>query len=193
MTVVFSLSALEEPPFSPILRGFCWEGSGHLLNRCSRLGNVFLFFRCFQLVYICSLHWSLFIFHMWSKRVLSDSLRPHGLSPTRFLHLWDFPGKNAGVGCRFPLHYISYRYLIYSWKVKYLKNISTKESDRTERLHLVNPNCSVYLNKHRTLWLLVATKGNKSKRKSPKGRGAGRRNNFYFLLHIYLIVIYKRE
>ena len=128
-----------------------------------------------------------------SCSVGSNCLRPHGLYLARSFCSWNFPGKNTGVGCRFPLHYISYRYLIYSLKVKYLKNISTKESDRTERLHLVNPNCSVYLNKHRTLWLLVATKGNKSKRKSPKGRGAGRRNNFYFLLHIYLIVIYKRE
>ena len=30
---------------------------------------------------------------------MSDSLRPHGLQPTRLLHLWDFPGKSAGVGC----------------------------------------------------------------------------------------------
>ena len=28
-----------------------------------------------------------------------DSSRPHGLQPTRLLHPWDFPGKNAGVGC----------------------------------------------------------------------------------------------
>ena len=31
--------------------------------------------------------------------VVSDSLRPHGLQPTRLLHLWDFPGKSTGVGC----------------------------------------------------------------------------------------------
>ena len=30
---------------------------------------------------------------------MSDSLRPHGLQPTRFLHPWDFPGKSTGVGC----------------------------------------------------------------------------------------------
>ena len=28
-------------------------------------------------------------------------LRPHGLSPARLLCLWDFPGKNTGVGCHF--------------------------------------------------------------------------------------------
>ena len=30
---------------------------------------------------------------------MSDSSRPHGLQPTSFLHPWDFPGKNTGVGC----------------------------------------------------------------------------------------------
>ena len=30
---------------------------------------------------------------------LSDSLRPHGLQPTRLLYPWDFPGKNPGVSC----------------------------------------------------------------------------------------------
>ena len=30
-------------------------------------------------------------------------LWPHGLQPTRVLYLWDFPGKNTGVGCHFLL------------------------------------------------------------------------------------------
>ena len=30
--------------------------------------------------------------------VVCDSLRPHGLQPTRLLCPWDFPGKNTGVG-----------------------------------------------------------------------------------------------
>ena len=34
-----------------------------------------------------------------SCSVASDSLRPHGLLPTRLLCPWDFPGKNTGVGC----------------------------------------------------------------------------------------------
>ena len=38
----------------------------------------------------------------WSRSVLSDSLRPHGLQPTRVLHPWDFPGKSTGVGCHCP-------------------------------------------------------------------------------------------
>ena len=35
--------------------------------------------------------------------VVSDSVRPHGLQPTRLLCLWDSPGKNTGVGCHFLL------------------------------------------------------------------------------------------
>ena len=31
--------------------------------------------------------------------VVSDSLRPHGLQPTRLFCPWNFPGKNTGVGC----------------------------------------------------------------------------------------------
>ena len=31
--------------------------------------------------------------------VMSDSLQPYGLSPTRLLCLWDSPGKNNGVRC----------------------------------------------------------------------------------------------
>ena len=35
--------------------------------------------------------------------VVSDTLQPHGLYPARLLCSWDFPGKNTGVGCCFPL------------------------------------------------------------------------------------------
>ena len=35
----------------------------------------------------------------WSRSVVSDPQRPHGLQPTRLLRLWDFPGKSTGVGC----------------------------------------------------------------------------------------------
>ena len=31
----------------------------------------------------------------WSRSVVSDSLRPHGLQPTRLLRPWDFPGKST--------------------------------------------------------------------------------------------------
>ena len=42
----------------------------------------------------------------WSCSVVSDSLQPHGLEPTRFLCPWDFPGKDTGVGCYFLLQEI---------------------------------------------------------------------------------------
>jgi len=34
-----------------------------------------------------------------SCSVLSDSLQPHGLKPTRLLCPWGFPGRNTGMGC----------------------------------------------------------------------------------------------
>ena len=37
----------------------------------------------------------------WSGSVVSDSLRPHGLQPTKLLCPWDFPGKTTGVGCHY--------------------------------------------------------------------------------------------
>ena len=38
--------------------------------------------------------------------VMSDSVRPHRLQPTRLLCPWDSPGKNTGVGCHFLLQCI---------------------------------------------------------------------------------------
>ena len=38
-----------------------------------------------------------------SCSVVSDSLRPHGLYPTRLPRPWDFPAKSTGVGCHFLL------------------------------------------------------------------------------------------
>ena len=44
-------------------------------------------------VYVCVL----------SGSVVSNSLQPHGLWPTRLLCPWDFPSKNIGAGCYFLL------------------------------------------------------------------------------------------
>ena len=38
--------------------------------------------------------------------VVSDSLWPHGLYPTRLLCSWYFPGRNTGVGCNILLQWI---------------------------------------------------------------------------------------
>ena len=46
---------------------------------------------------------------------VSDSLRPHGLQPTRLLHPWNFPGKSTGVGCHcLPLLWTTYISTIFS-------------------------------------------------------------------------------
>ena len=37
--------------------------------------------------------------HVLSSSVMSTSLQPRGLKPSRLLHPWDSPGKNTGVGC----------------------------------------------------------------------------------------------
>ena len=44
---------------------------------------------------------------MWKGicSVVSNSLRPHELQPTRLLHPWDFPGKSTGVSCHCLLQY----------------------------------------------------------------------------------------
>ena len=43
---------------------------------------------------------------MGACSVVSSSLRPHGLWPTRLLSPWVSPGKNTGVGCHFLLQRI---------------------------------------------------------------------------------------
>ena len=41
-----------------------------------------------------------------SCSVMSSSLPPHGLQPTRLLCPWNSPGKNIGVGCHFLLQVV---------------------------------------------------------------------------------------
>ena len=38
-----------------------------------------------------------------SRSVVSDSLQPHGLYPTKLLCPWDFPDKNTGMSSYFLL------------------------------------------------------------------------------------------
>ena len=40
---------------------------------------------------------------MHACSVMSDSLQPHGVGPTKLLCSWNSPGKNTGVGCHFIL------------------------------------------------------------------------------------------
>ena len=47
--------------------------------------------------------------------VVSDSLGPHGLQPTRFPCPWDSPGKSTGVACHFLLHNFKAYHLVHLW------------------------------------------------------------------------------
>ena len=42
----------------------------------------------------------------WSRSVVSNPQRPHGLQPSRLLRPWGFPGKSTGVGCHHLLCYL---------------------------------------------------------------------------------------
>ena len=71
----------------------------------------------------------------WSRSVVSDSLWPHGVQPTRLLCPWDFPGKSTGVGCHCLLQYtLTIGTIFYSrslelvhlvWKVKVAQSCPT--------------------------------------------------------------------
>ena len=50
---------------------------------------------------------------MCACSVVSDSLLPHGLQPTRLICPWNFTGKITGVGCHFLLLRI---FLTQGWK-----------------------------------------------------------------------------
>ena len=41
--------------------------------------------------------------HVLSCSVMSSSLQPPGLQPTRLFCPWDYPSKNIGIGCHFLL------------------------------------------------------------------------------------------
>ena len=43
------------------------------------------------------------LFLLFSRSVMSDSLRPHGLQPASLLCPWDSPGKTTGMCCHFLL------------------------------------------------------------------------------------------
>ena len=87
----------------------CFQGSSMLqhvlvLHSFLRLNNVLLY-RCatFCLSMPKKQTYRLFPplehYVCISYSVMSNSLQPHGLYPTRLLCPWDSPGKNTGVGC----------------------------------------------------------------------------------------------
>ena len=88
------------------------------VDLCGCKWHYFIRFYCiliFPSIYVsfCIWPWTVWCFPVlaivkvkWNRSVVSDSLQPHGLQPTRLLHPWDFPGKNTGVGCHFLLQEI---------------------------------------------------------------------------------------
>ena len=95
----------------------------------------------------------------WSHSVVSDSLRPHGLEPTRLLHPLDFPGKSTGVGCHCLLRTdslvtgkfeMSSSWLLFIWLLENLTcitiamkaNISNKSYAKA--MNLLNINMNIY-------------------------------------------------
>ena len=65
----------------------------------------------------------------WSRSVMSDCWRPHGLQPTRLLCPWDFPGKSTGLG--------SHCLLLTNHKEISQTTIAYRVNKRQERLQTV--------------------------------------------------------
>ena len=72
--------------------------------KCTPKLFSFIYIHTFIYIYIYSFSDS-FPLCCQVASVVSDSVRPHGLQPTRLLRPWDSPGKNTGVGCHFLLHF----------------------------------------------------------------------------------------
>ena len=72
----------------------------------------------------------------WSRSVMSDPQRPHGLQPSRLLHPWDFPGRSTGVGCHCLLWRVPFK-LPLSWKegVPYILKMQAKTSNSLDKNH----------------------------------------------------------
>ena len=66
-----------------------WQADSLSLNHLGSLNYIYKSISNLGKVSVCS--------------VMSDFSRPHGLQPARLLCLWNFPGKNTGVGCHFLL------------------------------------------------------------------------------------------
>ena len=80
-------------------------------------------------MHLCPLHLHVSSFKpeyacVFNCSVVSNSLQPQGLQPTRLLCPWESPGKNTGVGCHFlpqgifpthgsNLHLLHYRHIPY--------------------------------------------------------------------------------
>ena len=89
-----------------------------------------------------------------SRSIMSDSLQPCGLYPTRFFCPWNFPGKNTGVSCHFflqgifpiqgsklhLLHLLNCRQILFLWAIG---------EAPVEHLKLIQFSCKLHCNKAR--------------------------------------------
>ena len=79
----------------------------------------------------------------WSRSVMSDPQRPHGLQPSRLLHSWDFPGRSTGAGyhcllhlgsrCSLFLWHYNRVYQYFSTSKSLLTGISIKDAHNSSR------------------------------------------------------------
>ena len=92
----------ESTVFSPWIKGFLYVFNRNIIDlQCCYL---MLFSKVIQLqlitiIIISLLSLSIYICVCVSRSVMSNSLRPGGLQPTRLPRPWDSPGKNTGVDC----------------------------------------------------------------------------------------------
>ena len=73
-----------------------------------------------------------------SRSVVSNSLRPHGLQPTRLPRPWDLPGKSTGVGCHclLPLRGYSFTKEVNNIPIS-LRTARGKKKSSVYRVHLI--------------------------------------------------------
>ena len=82
----------------------------------------------------------------WSRSVMSNSPRPHGLQPMRLLCPWDFPGKSTGVGCHCLLWEGTYLNIIKAIYNKHTANILNSEKPKAIPLRSgTNQGCPLLL------------------------------------------------
>ena len=87
------------------------------------------------------------LFLLFSRSVVSNSMRTHGLQPTRLLHPWDFPGKSAGVGCHCLLQKKAERRRIDGFELWYWRRLLrvpwTARRSNQSILEEINPDYSL--------------------------------------------------
>ena len=76
--------------------------------------------------------------------VMSDSVQPHGLQPTRLLHPGDFPGKRTGVGCHCLLRHVTYGRSLFVICFIYVVHVGAVVSNSLQPYGLSPPGASVH-------------------------------------------------